>query len=72
MFRDRGVFEIPAVGMSRRYQARTAKGHIAFELTVSLSSVSPEAEGMLVERMKKWLDQIDPQLRVLPGGSDAR
>lgn len=72
MFRDRGVFQVPAVGENAMHIGRTKDGVIAFELRVNSSAVSPDLERQMVARLSSWLDRLDPPLRVVQGSAPSR
>lgn len=69
MFRQRGVVQIPGVGEHPLHVAKTAEGVVAFEFRVNASVVSPEMERQMIARLHRWLDRIDPPLRVVQGGA---
>lgn len=71
MFRERGVVQVPAMGEHPLHIARTKDGVVVFELRINASLVSPEMEEQIVERLRRWLDRVDPPLRVVQGGSPA-
>lgn len=66
---QRGVVQVPAVGEHPLHVARTRDGVIAFELRVNASVVSPQAERQMIARLHRWLDQVDPPLRLVQGGA---
>lgn len=72
MFGDRGVRQSDAVCGGARLTARTAEGKVAMEITLDPSLFSEPMRLYLAERMQRWLDRIDPTLRLVSDQSPRR
>lgn len=66
MFRDRGSFQVDDVGENPTVVFKTLRGVVAFKVTFNVDVFSPEMQLAAVKDLeRRWLNRIDPPLRLV-------
>lgn len=67
MFRDRGVGQQTGCGGNIELVLQTARGTSPIKIEIDPSEISPAMRKQIVQRARRWLDTIDPPLRLVSG-----
>lgn len=63
----RGVVQVPDIGGSVSILARTRDGRIVLKLTLDAAAFGAADRAQILRRVNRWLDTVDPPLRLVPG-----
>lgn len=65
----RGVVQVPEIGGAVTLLARTTGGRIVVKVTLDAAAFGAADRDYVMRRMHRWLDKIDPPLRLVSGDS---
>jgi len=66
---ERGVQQVPMAGGIVQINAMTSAGTVPVTLLIDPDSVSPELRAQMIARVHRWLDRLDPPLRLVSGAA---
>jgi hypothetical protein len=64
---ERGVQQVPIVGGKLAINLTTASGRVPVTLLIDPDDVPPEFRAQILARARRWLDRLDPPLRLVAG-----
>lgn len=64
---DRGVQQVPMAGGSVQLNLTTADGRVPITIIIDPATVSPALRAQVISRAHRWLDVLDPPLRLVAG-----
>ena len=62
---QRGVQQVPMAGGSIVVNLTRSNGKIPISLVIDPDDVSPEFRAQILERARRWLDRLDPALKLV-------
>ncbi len=65
MRNERGVHQVPMAGGLIQVNLTTTAGAVPVTFLIDPSAVSPELRRQMLERAHRWLDRLDPPLRLM-------
>lgn len=71
MFHDRGVYQVPHCGGQVQFNLQTSRQRVPITVLIDPSDVSPEMRQQILDRLERWLDKLDPPLRLVAGETRA-
>ncbi len=66
---DRGVQQVPVAGGLVQVNLTRANGKVPVTLFIDPDDVSPEIRAEIIGRARRWLDRLDPPLRLVSGAA---
>lgn len=63
----RGVHQVPMAGGQIVVNLTKADGRIPISLVIDPDDVPPEFRAQILARARRWLDRLDPSLRLVAG-----
>jgi len=64
---QRGVQQVPIAGGQIVVNLTKADGRIPISLVIDPNDVPPEFRAQILARARRWLDRLDPPLRLVSG-----
>lgn len=64
---QRGVHQVPIAGGQIVVNLTKANGKIPISLVIDPDDVPPEFRAQILARARRWLDRLDPALRLVSG-----
>ena len=68
---NRGVHQVPVAGDLVQVNLMTSGGRVPVTFLIDPSEVSPAVRRQMIDRAQRWLDRIDPPLRLVAGSRPA-
>lgn len=62
---QRGVHQVPMAGGAIVVNLTRSNGKIPISLVIDPDDVSPEFRAQILERSRRWLDRLDPVLKLV-------
>lgn len=69
---ERGVQQVPMAGGNVQLNLTTTDGRVPITIVIDPAAVSPALRAQVISRAHRWLDVLDPPLRLVSGAQPPR